>query len=47
MTTLKVYDVDAELIEDIAIKSDLSEATVLEAILIALEDNDIDINDYL
>lgn len=47
MTTINVYDADAEMFEVVAARTGVSEATILEAILEALEENHINIYDYI
>ena len=47
MTRIMAYDWNAQEIEQIAEQADVPEAEVIEALLDALKDNNIDINDYL
>ena len=47
MTRIEAYDIDASLIYTIAEENDTTEANVIEAILTAINDNYIDIKDYL
>jgi len=47
MTRIEIYDIEAEEIGKIAMANDTSEAEVMEAIMTALEKNDIDLEEYL
>ena len=47
MKNLNVYDIEAEDIEQIADDNDVSIAEVIEALMDAIRDNDIDIKNYL
>ena len=47
MKNLNVYDIEAEDIEQIADENDVSIAEVIEALMDAIRDNDIDIKNYL
>lgn len=47
MTRLGAYDEDAKTVEDIADRNDTTECEVIRALLEALEDNDINVEDYL
>lgn len=47
MKNLNVYDIEAEDIEKIAEENDVTIAEVVEALMDAVRDWDIDIKDYL
>lgn len=47
MTTITIYDIEAETIEAIAEENQTTEADVVDAIMFAIRSNDIDIKDYL
>lgn len=47
MKNLNVYDIEAEDIEQIADENDTTVAEVIEALMDAVRDWDIDIKDYL
>lgn len=45
MTTIKIYDSEAERIDKLAEQHDCCEASVIEALFDILEENDIDIEE--
>lgn len=47
MKAINVYDVEADTIEELSEKHDISEADVVEALLAALENGDIKLEDYI
>ena len=47
MKNISIYDTEAEVIETMCDTYDVSEAELIEAILDAIKDNDIDMEDYL
>lgn len=47
MKNLNVYDIEAEDIEQIAEENDVTIAEVIEALMDAVRNGDIDITDYL
>lgn len=47
MTNISAYDEEAKRVEDIAEKNDTTECEVIRALFDVLEDNDINIEDYL
>ena len=47
MTKITVYDVEANKIEEICEDYDTTEAEVIEALIEAIEYNDIDLGDWL
>lgn len=47
MKSITVYDIEAEKIEEICEKKDTTSAELIEALLQAVEDGEIELNDYL
>ena len=47
MRNLNVYDIEAEEIEQVADENDVTVAEVVEALMDAMRNGDIDITDYL
>lgn len=47
MTRLSAYDDEAKKVEDLAEQNDTTECEVIRALFDALEDNDINVEDYL
>lgn len=47
MTRVNIYDIEAEKIDALEREHDASEAEIIQALFEALEDNDIDLKDYL
>ena len=47
MTKIEVFDTDANTLEELAKENDTFEAFILDAIMYALKDNDIDIREYI
>lgn len=47
MTRISAYDEEAKRVEDIADRNDTTECEVIRALLEAIDDNDINIEDYL
>lgn len=47
MTTISIYDAEAEIIDRMSDDFNTTSAEVIEALLIALNDNGIDISEYL
>lgn len=47
MQNLYVYDIEAEDINKVADENDVSVAEVVEALMEAVKDNDIDLTEYL
>lgn len=47
MTRIAVYDIEAETIEKICDERDITPAELIEALISALEDDAINLEDYL
>ena len=47
MQTITIYDIEEEKINEMCDEHDTTEAEIIEAILEAIKDNHININDYL
>ena len=47
MKEIRVYDIEAEDIAELSDKHDVTEASIIEALMEAVRNGDIDIEDYL
>lgn len=47
MKSISVYDVEADKIEKICLDKDTTSAELIEALMTAVEDGDINIDDYI
>lgn len=47
MKAINIYDIEAERIETLCEKHDISEAELMQAILDALDNNEIDLDEYI